>query len=676
MPGSGPSGQSTPSPAHDSTLSLLLPSLSALAQATVNAGQPAPYTPYEMSAAETLAALPTSRPSTSHAAEQIHDDLAQSDDEGGITLLDVYDHDPTQDYGVDAALPDPTTYYPVEFGDQPLLPFVPPTAMSSLNTAQPYSPHTTLDHHVSALEALSMDQQQTPPATGFAPSLDASPVIDFLTNSGAVTHQHFQDYMAHAYEEHLNFQDNTAFMSPHLFYLKASSQKDLMMGLEEAEGDHLSVITRDDLAGEDRDYQGIIWSKRMPRAEFRSKRRNEEKARLSKVMRQYNKRHPPINQTENFFSFRRMDKRHRPWGPHFQLRNMMAVTSRQDIYYAERLKGIFKTDASGSKAQPIIDTTKHTVNGNMPMITTMAAMDQVLIAGGFEGEYAVVDLASNNGPHTSMDVIRDWAPETKSFITNHVHLFNDRSSYTPQAVLSSNDFSLRVLDCATNTFRYKFPFSAAVNCSATSADGRLRVVAGDFPETLITNAETGETLQTLRAHEGDAFACAWADDGIHVASAAQDGTIAVWDARCWRAPLAVLPCELSIPRVLRFSPLGSGPRVLVVAEADDYVSVINATTFANKQVFDFFGQTGGVDFAPDGQSLFVANSEFGLGGIIELERAGGWDAERVLGDVEERYWDGKVVDWAGEDEMDGNYRVLCGKGERNRRGLDLGSVDV
>jgi hypothetical protein len=563
-----------------------------------------------------------------------------------------------------------------DFTDEPPMPFVPPAAMTLLNNGQPYSPHIALDHHVSALEALSMDQEQTPPATMLPPFMAPPPLaIDFLNNSGTLVHQHIQDYMAHAYEDHLNLQDNTAFMSPHLFYLKASLQKDARMGLEEAEGDHLSVITRDHLAGEERDYQGIIWSTRMPRSDFRSKRRHEEKARLSKVMRQYSERLPSIARNENFFSFRRMDKRHRPWGPHFQLRNMMAVTSRQDIYYAERLKGIFRTDASGSDAQPIIDTTKYTVHGNAPMITTMAAMDNVLIAGGFEGEYAVVDLSSNNGPRTSMDVIRDWAPEAKSYITNHVHLSNDRSSYTPQAVLSSNDFNLRVLDCATNAFRYKFPFKAAVNCSATSADGRLRVVAGDFPETLITNAETGETLQTLRGHQGDAFACAWADDGIHVASAAQDGTIAVWDARAWK-PLAVLSSELSIPRVLKFSPVGSGPRVLVCAEADDYVSIINATTFDDKQVFDFFGQTGGIDFTPDGQSLFVANSEFGLGGIIELERAGGWDAARILSGVEDTYREDARVDWGYESELDEHPRVLCGAEERNRWGLDLGCVDV
>ncbi|KAF1975172.1 YVTN repeat-like/Quino protein amine dehydrogenase [Bimuria novae-zelandiae CBS 107.79] len=437
----------------------------------------------------------------------------------------------------------------------------------------------------------------------------------------------------------------------------------------------MSVITRDDLAGEERDYQGIIWSTRMLRRDFRQKRTSMERARLHKAMCQYGAPPSPISCNENFFSFRRMDKRHRPWGPHFQLRNMMAVTSRQDIYYAKRLEGIYKTDALGSEAQTIIDTSKYSTNGNICMITTLAAMDDVLIAGGFDGEYAVVDLKSMEGPLTSMNTIRDWAPGTKSYITNHVHLFNDRHTYTPQAVLSSNDYSLRVLDCATNTFRYKFPFKAAVNCSATGPDGRLRVVVGDFPETLITNAETSEVLQTLRAHEGDAFACAWADDGIHVASASQDGTIAVWDARTWK-PLALLPSELSIPRVLKFSPVGSGPRVLVSAEADDYVSIINATTFENKQTFDFFGQTGGVDFTPDGQSLFVANSEYGLGGIIELERAGGWNARRMNMRVEDAYDEDAKVDWGYESDLDDDYRVLCGQAERQRWGLDLGAIDV
>ena len=665
----------------------LLPSFTALTSALGTLAYPEPYTPGEMSAAETLAALSDSRPSTSHTADQyLHDDDDGDGDheEGGISLFDgveTIQHHGYVSYQASAA---PQTAHDVQDFPADMFDFLgaidepppaPPPAidLSVFHNAQSYTPHTALDYHAAALETLSMDPEPAPP-TMMLPPLPF-PVNSIPEYDPNPLHTQMQDYMAHAYEDHLNLQDNTAFMSPHLFYLQATSHKAITMGLEESESDHLSVITREDLAGEERDYQGIIWSKRMLRKDFRQKRASMERPRLSRAMRQHRERPPPIPNNENFFSFRRMDKRHRPWGPHFQLRNIMAATSRQDIYYAKRLQGIYHTDAWGSDAQTVIDTTKHTVNGNMCMITTLAAMDDVLVAGGFDGEYAVVNLRSTEGPDTSMDVIRDWAPETKSYITNHVHLFNSRSTYTPRAVLSSNDHSLRVLDCATNTFLHKFPFRAAINCSATSPDARLRVVAGDFPETLITNAETGEVLKILRAHEGDAFACAWADDGIHVASAAQDGTIAVWDARTWNR-LTLLPSELSIPRVLKFSPVGSGPRVLVSAEADDYVSIINATTFQSKQTFDFFGQTGGVDFTPDGQSLFIANSEFGLGGIIELERAGGWDSRRVNMGVEDAYEDEAKVDWGYESDLDDDYRVVRGATQRDRWGLDVGLVDV
>lgn len=663
MASSGPEHHSDTTTAwtpHD-TADPVLPSLD---PSTGFAPHPEPYTSNDMSAAETLAALSDSRPSTSHAVDNLQNhghDGGDNGDEGGILLHNGQELAHYHVYEPYQASTTPQAS--IDLSEIDLF-----ELLADIDNTPSFPQHAALDHHAAAFEALSMAQDAPLPPTLFPPAQDPD-------NSTSLIHTQFQDYVVHAYEDHLSLQDSTAFMSPHLFYLQTASHKEFAMGLEESEADHLSLVTREDLAGEERDHQGIIWSKRMLRRDFRQKRTNTERARLHKIMKQYSERPPPIPNNENFFSFRRMDKRHRPWGPHFQLRNMMAVTSRQDIYYAKRQEGVFKTDASGSDAQPIIDTSKHSVNGNMCMITTLAAMDDVVVAGGFDGEYAVVDLRSTDGPRTSMDMIRDWAPETKSFITNHVHLFKDRHTYTPQAILSSNDHSLRVLDCATNTFKYKFPFKAAVNCSATSPDGRLRVVAGDFPETLITNAETGETLQTLSAHEGDAFACAWADDGIHVASAAQDGTIAVWDARTWR-PLALLPSELSIPRVLKFSPVGSGPRVLVSAEADDYVSIINATTFASKQTFDFFGQTGGVDFTPDGQSLFVANSEYGLGGIIELERAGGWNYSRTNMGIEDAYHEDAKMDWGYESDLDDNYRVLCGATERDRWGLDLGSVDV
>jgi hypothetical protein len=203
----------------------------------------------------------------------------------------------------------------------------------------------------------------------------------------------------------------------------------------------------------------------------------------------------------------------------------------------------------------------------------------------------------------------------------------------------------------------------------------MRVVVGDFQETLITNAENGRPFETLKTHTDDAFACAWADDGIHVATAAQDSTIVVWDARYWAEPLTVLTSELSIPRALRFSPVGSGPRVLVAAEADDYISIINAQTFESKQTFDFFGPLGGVTFTPDGQSLFIANGERRFGGIIELERTG-WaerTARRKSFDCEH---DDLMTDWAHDHDLHDFDRCHAGHMERERRGVDFSALVV
>jgi len=336
------------------------------------------------------------------------------------------------------------------------------------------------------------------------------------------------------------------------------------------------------------------------------------------------------------------------------------------------------TDASGSPATTIMDLTKRVTDGQRFQVTTLAASDDVLIAGGFEGEYALASLSSTYGTPLTLGRTRDRSPASKSHITNHIHLFESRNNYNSQAVFGSNDHRLRILNCETNTFTHSFLFPAAVNCSATSPDGRLRVVVGDFQETLITNAETGQSFESLNSHTHDAFACAWADNGIHVATAAQDSTVVIWDARYWDKPLTVLYSELSIPRVLRFSPVGSGPPVLVAAEADDYVSIINAQTFETRQVFDFFGSAAGISLTPDGQSLFIANEENRFGGIIELERTG-WNENRCSMQSSQDHHsmhDDVMADWMDEDDLQQDPRVVCHWAERDRRHMSLGELYV
>jgi DNA-binding beta-propeller fold protein YncE len=124
------------------------------------------------------------------------------------------------------------------------------------------------------------------------------------------------------------------------------------------------------------------------------------------------------------------------------------------------------------------------------------------------------------------------------------------------------------------------------------------------------------------------FACAWADNGWHVATGNQDKLIKIWDARMWTdhqgagKPITTISAVMTGARSVKFSPLGSGKRVLVAAEAADMVSVIDAETYQTKQTLDFFGEICGFDFTPDGQNLFVGIHDSLRGGIMEFERCG------------------------------------------------------
>ncbi|CAI6280290.1 unnamed protein product [Periconia digitata] len=624
-----------------------------------------PPSPNGISAAAILATLSDSRPPTGHVGHV--QTLSDDDDEPGGVSLTGY----AESFGAPDVLLD--SHHAPEI----------PSDIASVHMEQ--TPQTAVDQHAAALEALTMEPLPIPslstplsdvPNTFFVP----------LPTSG------HQDFAPSTYEEHLSIHDTAAFIDiTSFFQYYAQLPKGFWPSLDLVHPPE--VINRNDLNGERCDFQGIDWSERTSRSYVRAQREEFERSRIQhKLYAGHGLTFPwRLRNSENYFSFRRMNTQHRVIYPHFQLRNLMTALSRNDIIYATK-QAIVRTDAMGSPAVPIIDLQKRMVNGQKSQVTTLAAQDNVLVAGGFEGDYAIADLSTNDETSVHLGMIKDCSPESKSYISNHVHLFKSRSTYTPQAVLCSNDSRLRVLDCTTDTFVHSFAYPAAVNCSATSPDGRMRVIVGDFQETLIANAETGQPFETLNAHADDAFACAWADDGIHVASAAQDSTIVVWDARYWAKPLARIPSELSIPRVLRFSPIGSGPRVLVSGEADDYVSIINAQTWDSKQVFDFFGPTAGISMTPDGQSLFVANGERRFGGIIELERAAGWasapnhprrahsrwnsgDGGGVDDGVDYGYED-EDADWGGDSDMEVDLRAVHNASARDRRAVALGDFVI
>lgn len=300
------------------------------------------------------------------------------------------------------------------------------------------------------------------------------------------------------------------------------------------------------------------------------------------------------------------------------------------MFYAGRAK-IYQwnpTSATPSAKKVIMNLTEptvqpfHALSGGI-QISTLAAKHDVLVAGGFCGEYALVNLKAHKDTKHTEGIVTDH----QNSITNHVQVHLSRTSAFPQIAFASNDNGLRVLDVATNKFVADHVYEHAINCTAISPDQRLRVLVGDTRQVMICNAETGQVYQSLEGHRDYGFACDWADDGWTVATGNQDMQIKIWDARKWTTsqglacPVATVAAEMAGVRSLRFSPLGSGKRVLVAAEPADMVSVIDAETFASKQVLSFFGEIGGVDFSNGGRDLMIANCDNMRGGIMQYERA-------------------------------------------------------
>lgn len=317
---------------------------------------------------------------------------------------------------------------------------------------------------------------------------------------------------------------------------------------------------------------------------------------------------------------------------HFQLRNLIACATRDHIFYAGKSKVMHYSPMEGSGSSDrqsiAMDLTQPSIQpfygipGGAVQISTLTVAHNVLVAGGFCGEYGITNLrAHKKSKHTEGIITND-----ANAITNHVQVHLSRGSSHPLAAFASNDKGLRILDINTNRFIAEHKYEYAVNCTAISPDQRLRVLTGDTEKVVICNAETGEVLHELEGHSDYGFACDWADDGWTVATGNQDMHVMIWDARKWKnsqgmaSPLCSIAAEMAGVRRLKFSPVGSGKRVLVAAEPADIVSVIDAETYLSKQTLSFFGEIGGVDFTNNGQDLIIANCDSMRGGVMEYER--------------------------------------------------------
>ncbi|PTB69813.1 WD40 repeat-like protein [Trichoderma citrinoviride] len=375
-----------------------------------------------------------------------------------------------------------------------------------------------------------------------------------------------------------------------------------------------------DLRGDGCDMQGLDWdSMNTTRHAARRIRRLTYKNYVNRTGSDIHVK-AQLPSTDNFFRFRRMDVRRDISLAHFQLRSVLACPTRTHAYYPSS-QGINVMNSSTRKTSLAMNL-RAFAGMTAPAVSTLDAGCGVLMAGTFNGDYFLQSLGTQDKKAYSEGQISNDI----SGITNHIKIYKPRRSGSPVAAIASNDQGFRLLDLQTEKFTAKFTYPFALNCSAMSPDGRLRVVVGDDLNVLITNAETGEILQQLGGHRDYGFACDWSDNGHTVATGFQDRTVKIWDARYWRnangvsTPIATISTEMAGVRNLRFSPSGSGRPVLAAAEEADFINLIDAQTFATKQTIDVFGEIGGVAFTNDGQDLNVLCCDAHRGGLLQFER--------------------------------------------------------
>ena len=340
---------------------------------------------------------------------------------------------------------------------------------------------------------------------------------------------------------------------------------------------------------------------------------------------------------EEYFRFTRMGMKNRISIAHFQLRHIVSASSKNAVFFPAdngEVQPHHATDSWIRRVDPEakdhdISVDSARTNGNaeaphMQKIFTLSAKHDVLVAGGFGGEYAYRSLSlTPDTPFTSGMITR-----SDMCSTNHVHTTLERRSGLPQAVFSSNDDAVHILDCTTNKFiaHHHYAKDKPINCAATSPDSRLRLLVRDARHPLIVEADSGQRIGKLSGHYDFGFACDWADDGRYIATGAQDGLVQIYDMRYWhrsKAPLKTILTELGGVRTLKFSPAEGGKQVLVLAESADFVHVVDGTMFDAKQTLDFFGEIAGVSFEPEGDKLFVGVGDKDVGGLMEFERLRG-----------------------------------------------------
>ncbi|XP_025793615.1 uncharacterized WD repeat-containing protein C2A9.03-like isoform X3 [Panicum hallii] len=338
-----------------------------------------------------------------------------------------------------------------------------------------------------------------------------------------------------------------------------------------------------------RDIQGIPWEKMAITRETYRQARLEQYKNYENIpnsgeaaMKQACK---STEKGGTYYEFRRNTRSVKSTISHFQLRNLVWATSKHDVYLLLDYSVLHWSALSGGDTE-IMDVDGHVAPSEKhpgsllegffhTQISTMAVKDNLLVAGGFQGELICKHLDREGISFCCRTTFDDNA------ITNALEIFNT-SSGALHFIASNNDCGVREYDMERYQQYKHFRFDWPVNHTSLSPDGKLVVIVGDDTDALLIDANSGKTIHSMKGHLDYSFASAWSPDGLTFAT---DG------------------------------------QFLSMAEAVDFVHIFDIKSDYNKrQELDFFGDVSGMSFSPDTDALYVGVSDRTYGSLLQFGR--------------------------------------------------------
>lgn len=391
-----------------------------------------------------------------------------------------------------------------------------------------------------------------------------------------------------------------------------------------AQGDYKASDTSAEEARRGKDIQGIPWVRLATTREKYRARRLVEYKNYENIPNSAEGALKLCKSTEKggkYYEFSRNTRKVKSTILHFQLRNLVWATSKHDVYLISHYS-VRHWSALSSADTEIMNVEGHVAPNekhagsllegfSQTQVSTMAVKDNLLVAGGFQGELICKNLNQEGISYCCRTTYDENA------ITNAVEIFNT-SSGAVHFIAAINDSGVREYDMERYQLYKHFRFEWPVNHTSLSPDGKLNVIVGDDPDALLIDANSGKTLHSMKGHLDYSFASAWSPDGRTFATGNQDRTCRVWDARNLSQSLHVLGGNIGAVRSIRFT---SDGQFLATAEPADFVHIFDVKSDYNKrQELDFFGEISGISFSPDTGTLFVGVWDRTYGSLLQYDR--------------------------------------------------------